>query len=1329
MSQAAADIRDLLSGRPGGVNRVIRRFGPHVIDYVGALLPDRSAPFERVVEDILVDILAQSRAAARSTNDDEVFQFGIECAFRTIRARHRELLDAGAVVEKATNTYTFDEVVERTKMSSEDLRSAISEGRIRAVRMNDQMRIKGDGIKGLEERQSRLLYHLTAAERELLCLHYRLGFTPEVIARWSGETPAHIEALIHAASEKLSLARAGKAGGKSVSEDTEIRRYIDGRLSSDETARFERRIIKDKIAQARLDEIRTQGQQLRELFVGTDVDLSSISVNVRGRNPHYAFSLPPVAALWLQMVALVALLLVMHRVGAYIAPARIEVSTLAGTIEAPASGRMYPGDAVRTSSESQALLQIDAANRLTVAPDSELFIAEPRQSARQVLRLTKGEIYGRFLAGGEAFVIGVDHRYPDKPARQSESLTAELTSDGGAEFDLVIGGPASAMLPDSLESERARLLATVLDDCAAGKLLPQYAEGVPGLQLSAPLQAGDRLLGIDGNDDGVSQDLLRRRILELAAGDNLKLTFMRGTQKIESSIRRATSPAWAVLRVFNGSIRLASAPMLAAKTDVWVSQGQWLLLTESLPPLVGLRGTEDFRALRVDNSDRFKQDVHWLRTDIFPLVDANSTLTLDRALRGLAERLEATRAAEIRRDSSREIQHFERWVEEMIAAAETRIAAGTPRERDARAGTLSDLELAGQKEVIRGLAQHWRRQASAGKYMTLGDAAKTLHRPIQNDRDQLNSLGTQLARADEMRKAMAILEKSIAEQDEAIANLVASEFHDPDGSLSAPLRARAAELELTIRDGAAARSRLDLLTLRLNELDERIDQQRRQLPALQTATSESTAALAAIDLAITKLEYTPAKLDQARTDLTAADKAVAAAKQNVTSATSADAAAKEAAADARRARDTAAEEATKREAAREAASSALTSTVSERAVAQKGADDAQAEVDRISAQLDALPADDPQRAELETQLAAARTAAADALSALEAARTRADAAKKALDEADSANKAAQVALAKANDSLSAADTAAKDADAALATAKLAQTKVETARKNADAYVTRLEAEKVQLADLSTQRITAADTAATAQAAEKACNDRIAVLEADAGPRRDELARELATIKAGEDAADHKREVDSEIGRYEGISRELAKRRTDRKVLVDDRDALASSDLVRNFEATRTETIALESRIVTHEYLRSFALAQDSIFHHEQQQALDRMREAELEAGEEAVAALLAYCPDYTTDAYANAFKGEAGAALKRALLMSLWRLYYNSGVSAAGVSAAAGSDSSDAVCYYVLRQSGMLGSVEKLQVLWRVYLGQALPEGSALGLSELKADDLTTRTR
>ena len=154
VAESPREVRDLLAGRPGGVNRVLRRFAKPVIDYATALIPDRSAPFERMVEDILVDVISQARTTARAQSDEQVFEYVIESALHTVRARYRDVLDSEAKPSKATTSYNFKEVLERTKLTEAELTAGISEGKYRAVRDNDQLKIKGDSIPGLGARKA-----------------------------------------------------------------------------------------------------------------------------------------------------------------------------------------------------------------------------------------------------------------------------------------------------------------------------------------------------------------------------------------------------------------------------------------------------------------------------------------------------------------------------------------------------------------------------------------------------------------------------------------------------------------------------------------------------------------------------------------------------------------------------------------------------------------------------------------------------------------------------------------------------------------------------------------------------------------------------------------------------------------------------------------------------------------------------------------------------------------------------------------------------------------------------------------------------------------------
>ena len=117
---------------------------------------------------------SQCRAAARVSGEEEVQAFVVESALRTVRSRYREQLDAKANPALATTTLTFQEVISRSKETEETLHEGISSGRIRAVRADDQMRVDAEDIPELQGRKAALAYFVSAAERELLCLHFRL---------------------------------------------------------------------------------------------------------------------------------------------------------------------------------------------------------------------------------------------------------------------------------------------------------------------------------------------------------------------------------------------------------------------------------------------------------------------------------------------------------------------------------------------------------------------------------------------------------------------------------------------------------------------------------------------------------------------------------------------------------------------------------------------------------------------------------------------------------------------------------------------------------------------------------------------------------------------------------------------------------------------------------------------------------------------------------------------------------------------------------------------------------------------------------------------------
>src|SRR5690606_15881330 len=125
-------------------------------------------------------------------------------------------------------------------------------------------------------------------------------------------------------------------------------------------------------------------------------------------------------------------------------------------------------------------------------------------------------------------------------------------------------------------------------------------------------------------------------------------------------------------------------------------------------------------------------------------------------------------------------------------------------------------------------------------------AAKTLSATIQRFENDLEERGEEITRAILMHEELQRIAGQIELQDAEIAKLRASDLHDSDGSKRAAIDARVKELEVDVRAGDDATSRANLLRIRLNELDGRIDAERRKLPALQTALADAKAAVADI---------------------------------------------------------------------------------------------------------------------------------------------------------------------------------------------------------------------------------------------------------------------------------------------------------------------------------------------------------------------------------------------------------------------------------------------------------------------------------------------------
>lgn len=1311
MTQAATEIRDLLAGRPGGVNRMIRRFGKPVVDYCTALIPDRRAPFERMAEDILVDIIAQARTAARAQSDDEVFEFAMEAAMRTVRSRYREVLESPARPELAGEGYPVDEVLERTGMSGEELTRGISEGRIRAIRANDAMTVIGDEMPGLGPRQPLSAYHLPAAERELLCLHFGLGFAPQTIARWAGESDEHIEALVDKSARRLAAGIRGAKMAKAEPRDAELRRYVDGRTDDDASARIEQAVVKDEVARRRLEDLRTQAQEIKALFDSPAYDLSRVSVNVRSRNPHHALSLPPSAALWIQIVGMAAMLLMFHRVGAYIAPPDVRADVVVGALQLPPDSRLRVGESLSVPPGAQVMLVLDDSNRVLLAPGTELELRRPTETARQALQLHDGEIWGRFTSAGHAFVVGIGDG-------------TQVGGDSGADFTLAVKAAAQLTLPDNLEAERGRLLAAAFEHSEAGPRCRATLREIAGYEFTdaeaGGMQAQDMILAVNGVAVE-TPEALAGEAAKLAPGETANLDVLRDDQPLAITLTRVDREITAVLRVFYGS-----AIVNSARGRFAVNRGQWALLDAEGNAMVGRRGMEDFRALRISADERFKQWLHWLDTESFPLRTENSVLHLERSLREIAGRLEARRDAEVERNAQAEIMELERQLRETMADARARIEIGEPNPRGEDATALSDAELLESEELIMGTLAHWRRQSTARAYASLEDAGKTLSGPIRRDRTALAELDTNIGRAEAMRTRIAELDAALDTQDRQLEGLRANDFHDPDGTARAELDHRAAELEATMRAGAQAAGRLDLVRLQLNEAQSRIDERRRRLPALRKARDEARAALDRLNDQIAENIYTPERLAAARTAVVQSREAAAAAREVDAARQQSRQAAEAALAAATQALQQADRELAAANSAREDAQDALAGALVGRLSAQKKVNDVQAEVERIEAELEGMAQDDPRRAALEIELKEASDALAVATQALEAATASATSANDALE---AAGKRLSNAEANRNGKAEAHTNARGDADAARTAATKATADLEAKladQQQAEQTQAEQEAAQVARAALVKSRTEAESTLADAADALQAQEQEIASLEEDAEPRRAEFRRETALVNAGDEARRELEDVRRRRGRHQAITDEIALRSRDRQALAEEREALQGSHLVQEYDGMLGQFAELNLRIRAHEYLGERAFRESEIFKHKQQLAFDRFKEAEQQARKDAAALLDAACPAYDAPGYAVIAQAEEPAALRKAVLDALWTLYYDAGISGMGVdSRGPGIDAAPVESYYVLARSGARAEAyQRIDTRWRAYLAEALGRQGYEQAGTLKAEHL-----
>jgi hypothetical protein len=1271
MSEAVKEIRELLAGRPTGVNRIIKRFGRPVLDYCTAIIPDRSGRFERMVEDILVDILAQARSAARAGGDEAVFEFAFESAVATVRARYRPELEAPAQPERSGDTVTFDEALELTGMDRDELTRAISEGTVRAVRADNAMRIRADSLPVVPANPSLALYRLSAAERELLCLRHGLGFSATTIARWAGETPAHVESLLDTAATRLMA-----GGGKEPSADRRLLRYVNGTLNKEETAALEAELVKDAALQRGLDALRERDADIGELLQSPHHDLSGISVRVRTRNPHHALALPPTAALWLQLVGVVAMVLVFHSVGAYVAPPEVVAAPVVGELELPPDGRLRVGARVNVPPGSQALLTLDGSNRVLAAGGTEIEVRPPREDVRQVLRLHNGEVWGRFAAGGYPFAL---------ISRNSPGY--EVSGATGAELSMIVGDAARAALPDNMMPELRRALAEHFElrdgVLTARAELTRFA----GLELAdGGLRAGDRL-----EDEGEDALGLAALMLAIEPGESRNFALRRGGETLTLEVRAREWQPHAVVRVFHGGAHVSGDGQGQS-----IGRGQWALLGDG-PPVIGRRGQEDFRALRLSRHERFKQHIHWLNAESYPLRVENSLLPVERELRRLAQELERRRTDEVYRSGQAEVAAFERLMQEALDAATARVSAGEGVEAVSD-GALSDEDLLAVSDILMGEVDLWRRQSLTGVYVALRDAAMTLNSPVRRAQDELRQIDSSLTRAAELLQRIEELERAMERQQALMAELRQSEHFDRDGSARAELDLQIEALNARVRAGTQASSRRDLIRVRLNELDAEIDREQRRLNTRRRLLEEQTVVLATVNEQITANVFSQAALDDARAS---AERATARLAELATLLEDARAALQqsEAAVQQANAARTEAESAhTASKNALETAVSNLTRAVAERAVAEGALRDARTAVMQLEAEFNALPDGDPRRQVLEAALTAARADVQQAEAALEAAGQAAEQARAEVRGAESAEAQAGQAVQTARQAAQAAVAAHSQNVSRVRDLNTEHADVEAVRTDAQRRIGVQETAKAELEALRSTQAEAQTELEARQLAVQETTARLETLETDAAPRRQAFARETETVHDGENARRERDELQRLRGRHQAVDDDIARRQRDYDGLKEERDTVAGSHLVRGYEQMLEDHKLLDRRVRALKYLRKRALLEDEVFANQQLEARDRFRRAAERTEQQAVKLLEPYCPPYAPELYARI--GD-DPELREAILRELWRMYYDASLDA--------SDSDANVCYHVIVESGHgAAALERLNARWRTYLAAAV---------------------
>lgn len=198
-------VRDILAGKAGSVNELMRQFGREVSDLALAVTTQPGPAFEVVVTEIFADVLRQCRAADLHT--PEAFRLWVlQSAAHTLSARFGPLLQSVADPYAPGRFMDSRQVMQALGIDELALSMLVSEGKLRAFRANDGTAFVRDDLQALGVSTfspAESLRAVSGLDRALLSLYFRLGVEPETLARWFMMSPDDVEMRLEAACEIL----------------------------------------------------------------------------------------------------------------------------------------------------------------------------------------------------------------------------------------------------------------------------------------------------------------------------------------------------------------------------------------------------------------------------------------------------------------------------------------------------------------------------------------------------------------------------------------------------------------------------------------------------------------------------------------------------------------------------------------------------------------------------------------------------------------------------------------------------------------------------------------------------------------------------------------------------------------------------------------------------------------------------------------------------------------------------------------------------------------------------------------------------------------------